>query len=91
MALLRPIGTNGGGSIAGPDVNSSTPFNYSIVLSRLSIAVTRGLVAIGDIKFSEIKWTISANRESTGQKWPIRSPRQQIQRIWQKNSVIENS
>jgi hypothetical protein len=60
MAHLRPIGTNGGVSIVGPDVTSSTPFNYSIVLSRLSIAVTRGLVAIGDVKFSDIKWTITA-------------------------------
>jgi len=60
MALLRPIGTNGGVSIVGPDVTSSTPFNDSIVLSRLSIAVTRGPVAIGDVKFSDIKWTITA-------------------------------
>ena len=30
------------------------------MLSRLSIAVTRGLVAIGHVKFSDIKWTISS-------------------------------
>ena len=57
MALLRPAGTNEGYlSIFGLDVTSATPFNCAF--ATLHGGNPEDLAAIGDAKFSDIKWTI---------------------------------
>jgi hypothetical protein len=71
MALLRPAGTNEGySSIFGLDMTSATP---SIVRSRpLHCDNPEDLVAIGDAKFSDIKWTIMLRLPDTIHLWRSR-------------------